>query len=77
MRHSLWHIVGCLVPLLLIFLLPIVGLQGQRVTLLAFVAMFACHFLMMRGSHDHASHSDPKGGDDAHQKKREAKHGCH
>lgn len=47
MRHSLFHLFGCIVPLLLVFLLPLFGV-GSGVTLLVFlVLMFGCHLFMM------------------------------
>lgn len=70
MSHTLKMLLGCLLPLLLIFLLPVVGL-GEGVTLfVALVLMFACHLLMIRG--DHGDHSgggnrpDTRGGHHAH-----------
>jgi len=40
-------IIGCLVPLLLIFVLPLFGIKGNYFFLIFFLAMFACHFLIM------------------------------
>lgn len=59
MKHTFLHLLGCLVPLLLIFMLPLFGVS-TGVTLFAFIVlMFACHLLMM-GGHGHGhSHSDP------------------
>jgi hypothetical protein len=58
MKNSLWHMVGCLIPLLLIFILPLIGIQGQSVTVIAFVAMLGCHLVMMRGHGGHHSQKD-------------------
>ncbi|VAX39330.1 hypothetical protein MNBD_PLANCTO03-675 [hydrothermal vent metagenome] len=53
MKHGLLHLLGCIVPLLLVFLLPLFGV-GSGITLLVFVVlMFGCHLLMM-GRHGHA-----------------------
>lgn len=53
MSHTLRMLLGCLLPLGLIFVLPLFGV-GSGVTLLVFVVlMFACH-LMMLGGHGHA-----------------------
>lgn len=55
-------LIGCILPLLLIFFAPALGL-GSNVSLLIFiVAMFACHLLMPHGhvghggngQHDHS-----------------------
>lgn len=55
MSHTLRMLIGCLVPLSLIFLLPLFGV-GSGVTLAIFlVLMFACHLLMM-GGHGHGGH---------------------
>jgi hypothetical protein len=52
MSHTIKMILGCVLPLLLIFLLPLFGV-GEGVTLLVFtVLMFACHLFMM-GGHGH------------------------
>jgi len=49
MRHSLVHLLGCLLPLLVIFLLPFFGLGGGAALFVVIVLMFACHLFMMRG----------------------------
>lgn len=55
MNHSLRMLLGCLLPLGLIFVLPLFGV-GSGVTLLVFVVlMFGCH-LMMLGGHRHGGH---------------------
>lgn len=55
-RHTILMIIGCVLPLLLIFLAPLFGLDG-RVSLLVFVvAMFLCHLLMPMHGRGHASH---------------------
>ncbi|MAM70665.1 MAG: hypothetical protein CMP91_05920 [Gammaproteobacteria bacterium] len=51
-NHSLKMLIGCLVPLALIFILPVFGV-GQGVTLFIFIIlMFGCHLMMMSG-HGH------------------------
>ena len=55
-RHTILMIIGCVLPLLLIFLAPLFGLDG-RVSLLVFVvAMFLCHLLMPMHGRGHESH---------------------
>lgn len=53
-KHQFWMIIGCIVPLLLIFIAPLIGL-GSGIALFVFiVAMFACHLLMPM--HQHGDH---------------------
>mgnify|MGYP000912647375 CR=1 FL=1 len=56
MKHFLHMLIGCGLPILLIFVLPLFGVT-EGVTLAVFIVlMFSCHLLMMRG---HMSgHSD-------------------
>lgn len=66
MRHTIWHLIGCILPLLLIFLLPLFGVSGGIVLFMFIVVMFGCHLLMMRG-HGHAGHKTrSEGGHHAH-----------
>jgi hypothetical protein len=62
-------LLGCLLPLALIFVLPVLGV-GSGMTLLVFVVlMFGCH-LMMMGRRGHGSHgSGGHGGHSHHQDK--------
>ena len=63
-------IIGCLVPLLLIFILPLFGIKGNYIFLIFFLAMFACHFLMMgkHGGHQHDQQGQPENmQDQSHQ----------
>lgn len=49
MRHMAWHLIGCLLPIAVIFLLPLFGVSSG-VTLFAFIVlMFGCHLFMVRG----------------------------
>ncbi len=53
MIRAILHILGCLIPLALLFILPAVFDVGPGVTLTVFfVLMFACHLFMLRG-HGH------------------------
>jgi hypothetical protein len=62
MSHTLKMLVGCVLPLLLLFLLPLFGL-GEGITLfVAIILMFACHLLMIRG-HEHQSTNQSDKGD--------------
>lgn len=52
MRHMIWHVLGCAIPLLVIFLLPLFGVDSGIVLFIFVVLMFGCHLGMMRG-HKH------------------------
>ena len=55
MRNFLHMLIGCGLPMLLIFVLPLFGV-GEGVTLTIFIVMmFGCHLLMMRGHMDRDS----------------------
>ena len=52
MSHAVRMALGCLLPIAVIFLLPLFGV-GEGVSLFVFVVlMFACHLLMMAGHHE-------------------------
>lgn len=45
-KHMIWMIVGCGLPLLLIFFAPALGLNDNLTLFIFIIAMFACHLLM-------------------------------
>lgn len=45
-KHIIWMIVGCTVPLLLIFFAPMLGLGSGASLFIFVIATFACHLLM-------------------------------
>lgn len=47
-NHLLWMIIGCGLPLLLIFLLPVFGIKSNMGFLLFMIVCFASHLFMMR-----------------------------
>ena len=47
--HGLWMVLGCPLPLLLVFFLPLLGISGNVGSFLFIVLMFGCHLMMMRG----------------------------
>ena len=63
--HSLWMILGCTLPLLLVFLLPLLGVSGNVGTFLFILLMFGCHLMTMRGYGGHRTNT------------REGHHGNH
>jgi hypothetical protein len=65
-KHSWLMLLGCLGPLLLIFVLPLVGVREGWVIPIALAAMLACHLLAATFSwrsggsdHDAARPTDP------------------
>lgn len=55
-KHMLWMIIGCGLPLLLIFLAPALGISNNVSIFIFIAAMFACHLFMPmhhHGGHEH------------------------
>ena len=50
-KQILWIIIGCGLPLLLIFLAPAFGITGNWPLLIFIIAMFASHLLMPGHNH--------------------------
>lgn len=71
-KHSWLMLLGCLGPLLVIFVLPLVGVREGWVIPIALAAMLACHLLAAtfswrRGGSDHdaarpTDRARPEGG---------------
>lgn len=51
MKHTLRMLAGCVLPWLLIFILPLLGISEGITLFVAIVLMFACHLLMVGGHH--------------------------
>ncbi len=61
--HGLWMIIGCTLPLLLIFVLPILGISGNFGIFIFIIVMFGCHLLAMRSHRgEHTERDDSRGG---------------
>jgi predicted membrane channel-forming protein YqfA (hemolysin III family) len=45
-KHTLMMLVGCALPLLLIFIAPLLGIRGNWSVFIFVAAMFACHLFM-------------------------------
>jgi hypothetical protein len=76
MNHSLRMLLGCLLPLGLIFVLPLFGV-GSGVTLLVFVVlMFGCHLMMLGpgSGHGHGK-GHGHGGHDGHDHQQDTEKG--
>lgn len=57
-KHIFWMVIGCTLPLLLIFIAPALGL-GSGISLFIFIiAMYACHLLMPMHHHGGHEHTD-------------------
>lgn len=67
MKHHLRMLLGCVLPMALIFILPSLGV-GQGVSLFVFVIlMFGCHLMMMGGHGGHAhSKTDKESKNEQH-----------
>ena len=51
MRHSLLMLLGCLLPLVAIFFLPLFGISEGVALFVFLILMFGCHLMMLRGCH--------------------------
>ena len=56
MKQVFWMLIGCMLPLLLIFLAPALGLGSNASLFIFIIAMFACHLLMPIHHHDGHKH---------------------
>lgn len=63
-RQGLWMVLGCALPLLLIFLFPMVGIRGNWQFFIFILLMFACHLGMSR--HHHGKNNSEKEDDHEH-----------
>ena len=62
-KHSWMMLLGCLGPLLLIFLLPAFGISGGWILPIALGAMLLCHLAMAGFAWRHGQHKDHCEGD--------------
>ena len=46
-KHRAWMLIACIVPMLLIFVLPAIGINGNVLLLPLMVLCCLSHFLMM------------------------------
>ena len=54
--HWIWMVIGCGLPLLLIFFAPALGITGYNGLLAFIVVMFLVHLFMPHGGHAHGGH---------------------
>ena len=57
-NHNIWMIIGCVLPLLLIFFLPLFGAGGGELLFIFLVLCFGVHLLMMGGHKNHGNDGD-------------------
>lgn len=56
MSHELRMLIGCVLPVVALFLLPVLGIGSDAAVLVAILLMFACHLLMTHGhGHGHTA----------------------
>ena len=62
-KHMVLMVIGCVLPLLLIFLAPLIGLDGKISLRIFVIAMFLCHLLMPMHFGVSGGHSDKHFGE--------------
>ncbi|NIM89430.1 MAG: hypothetical protein GTO17_00595 [Candidatus Aminicenantes bacterium] len=69
-NHALWMLIGCALPVVLIFLLPLFGIKEEWALLIFIILMFGCHLFMInwhkKGSSKEHSIEAKKRGNDRH-----------
>ena len=70
-NHALWMIVGCVLPFMLIFILPVLGVSSNVTYFIFILLMFGCHFGMLGGLR-HDKHDKQN-----NEQKVGKSHGCH
>ncbi len=72
MKHGILHILGCLIPIALFFILPAFGVSSGVTFTVFIVLMFACHIFMMGG---HSHDAEPEG--EGHKLSEKGGKSCH
>ena len=57
--HWIWMVIGCGLPLLLIFFAPALGITGYNGLFAFIIVMFLIHLFIPHGGHGHGSHGKP------------------
>jgi hypothetical protein len=55
--HWIWMVIGCGLPLLLIFFAPALGITGNYGLFGFIILMFVFHLFMPHGAHGHGGHN--------------------
>jgi uncharacterized membrane protein YhaH (DUF805 family) len=58
-KHTFWIIIGCGIPLLLIFFAPVLGISGDVSLFIFILAMFLVHLLMPMHNHNDEKGTKP------------------
>jgi hypothetical protein len=56
MKHALMMLGGCVLPFLLVFILPAFGVSSGVTTFVFIVLMLGCHLFMGHGGHGKENH---------------------
>jgi len=56
--HWIWMVIGCGLPLLLIFFAPALGITGYNGIFAFILLMFAVHLVIPHGGHGRHNHSE-------------------
>lgn len=72
MKHIFWMLIGCMLPLLLIFLAPALGLGSNASLFIFIIAMFACHLLMPMHHHRGPIHQQKQQNSEANKAENHA-----
>lgn len=71
-KHTVWMIIGCVLPLLLIFFAPALGINNSVSIFIFIVAMFAIHLFMPMhgpGGHQHGQNHEDQNSNNKTSKK--------
>jgi len=69
--HWIWMVLGCGLPLLLIFFAPALGITGYNGIFAFIILMFVFHLIMPHGSHGHDGHKHDKHNQTSHDHRSE------
>ncbi len=59
-KHTFWMVIGCVLPLILVFLAPAFGILNNTTLFIYLAAMFALHLLMPMHNHKNQQHNNNK-----------------
>jgi len=69
--HWIWMVIGCGLPLLLIFFAPALGITGNNGLFGFIILMFVLHLIMPHGAHGHSGHNHAGHIKEEHQPSKE------
>ena len=69
--HWIWMVIGCGLPLLLIFFAPSLGITGYNGLFGFIVLMFIFHLFMPHGAHGHGAHNHTEQNNKQHEHGKE------